>query len=467
MKQLFGLECKKILRSTTYWFYVLVLVITFLLNYGNIAEKLIKNADDSTSLFYIDPKDEYATKEKNLDDASQQQEMMVSVTKRLLSCYRNNLYEYYPFGYVKEKVLSKKEQSKILQYLKEITGMREEIIKGSEVAQSDEINVSGGGAYVLEPNKGTMNESGQFIADPEDWEYIEDSTVSDSTSKDTKANKEFSIKISFERFKEIMEEVNEMIGKNSYFSWPMLNLYYGQNDMEDTPITDSQHDEFFNKDKITGAFARYYCDSISLAILWLPAFIVISVFLKDKRSSIQDLVYIRTITSFKIVLIRFFSSIFMMMIPILLLPIKSQISLLMYSKMTGYLIDLLAFPKYILGWILPTVLFVSALTLLMTIISENYIPLLITGLIWFIGRPSIEKISGGNYGIFDLIIRHNTLKGYSRVVQNIDILVVNRILLVVSTIVLVIFSVYIYQIKRKGGMKFGIKKLVHDNKRKF
>lgn len=467
MKQLIGIECKKILRSATYWIYVLVLVTTFLLNYGNIEEKQIKNANDSTSLFYVDPNNEYAAEVKDLDDESQQQEMMVSVTKRLISCYRDNSYEYYPFGYVKEKTLSENEQNKVLQYLKEITGMDEETIKGDEETQSDEINVSGGGAYVMGPNKGSMNENGQFIAEPEDWEYVEDPTISGSASEDEKAYEELSIKISYERFKKIMRDVNEMIGKNSYFSWSLINLYYGQNDMENTPITANQHDEFFNKDKITGAFARYYCDSISLAILWLPAFVVVSVFLKDKRSKIQDLVYTHTITSSKIVLIRFFSSIFMMMLPILLLPIKSQISLVMYAKANGYAIDLLAFPKYIVGWILPTVLFIAAVTLLLTMISENYISLLITGVIWFLGRPSIEKISGGNYGIFDLVIRHNTLKGYSRVVQNMDILVVNRVLLLICAIALVMLSVYVYQIKRKGGMTFGIKKLVHDSEREL
>ena len=77
------------------------------------------------------------------------------------------------------------------------------------------------------------------------------------------------VQVSFERFKEIMAEVNGLIGRNSYFSWTMLTLYYFGNDMEDTPITERQHLEFYEGDQVTGAFARYYCDSISLVVLFL------------------------------------------------------------------------------------------------------------------------------------------------------------------------------------------------------
>ena len=207
-----------------------------------------------------------------------------------------------------------------------------------------------------------------------------------------------------------MDSVNKMIGKNSYFSWTMLNLYYGESDMADDPITLTQHNEFYYKDKITGAFARYYCDSISLALLWLPAFVVVGIMIKDKRHKIQDLIYTRSLSGHKLILARYFACIVLMMIPVLLLPLKSFFDLMLYAKSAGFQIDMLAFPKYILGWILPTILFVSSLTLLLTILAENYIAILIVGIMWLLGRPSVGKLNGGNYELFDLVIRHNTLK---------------------------------------------------------
>ena len=72
------------------------------------------------------------------------------------------------------------------------------------------------------------------------------------------------IQVTFERFNEIMNHVNALIGRNSYFSQTMLTMYYCENDMQNNPITELQHKEFYEKDHVTGAFARYFCDSISL-----------------------------------------------------------------------------------------------------------------------------------------------------------------------------------------------------------
>lgn len=102
------------------------------------------------------------------------------------------------------------------------------------------------------------------------------------------------------------------------------------------------------------------------------------------------------------------------MLPVLILPIKSLFVLMRYCSGIGASADALAFVKYSLVWLLPTVLLVMAISLLVTALLENYTAILLTGVIWLAGRPSVDKIADGNYDLFDLIIRHNTLKGYGR-----------------------------------------------------
>ncbi len=121
-----------------------------------------------------------------------------------------------------------------------------------------------------------------------------------------------------------MEQVSRLIGRNSCFSRDMLKIYYFCNDMEDTPITERQHREFYEGDRVTGAFARYYCDSISLVMLFLPAFVIVDVMLRDKRRKMQGLTYPRTISSAKAIGTRYAAAVCMTMLPILILPIKSQ-----------------------------------------------------------------------------------------------------------------------------------------------
>lgn len=463
MKHLFFMECGKITRSILYWLYLAALVITVIQNYETTVESELHRTDDPASVFYIAENGVYADRAGQWSEDDEQM-MMVEVTNRLIENYRSNSYEYYPFGYVKRKTLSRKEQAVILLYLKELTGLEESSMIGTEESRdSEEIPISGD-AYVLHPGQGGTFENGQFIAKPEDWEYVENHSGMSRSKEESGSG--FEVQVTFERFKEIMEHVNHLIGRNSYFSWTMLSMYYFPNDLQDNPITEQQHREFYEKDHVTGAFARYYCDSISLIVLCLPAFVIIDLLLKDKRHRMNPLIYPRTESSAKIIAVRFGAVSGMVMLPVFILPLKSLLTLVFYCRNIGIPINIFAFAAYIFAWIFPTVLLVVSVALFVTVLTENYSAVLITGLIWLFLRPSVDKLAGGNYGLFDLIIRHNTLKGYGRMMENIHMLILNRVLVSVMALLLVGFAVIVYDAKRKGGIMFESRKLFHDHNRK-
>lgn len=469
MMRLFGMECKKIVKSVLYWVLVLALLAVSLYQYDPAVESELRRTNDPASVFYTATDGSYAEERNTVPDEAMERTMMIGATKLLMYHYRDNCYQYYPFGYVKEKTMSAKEQAVILQYLMELTGLSEQELAGTKEGAGDtnigDTPISGGGAFVLEPGKGSTNENGQFIIRPNEWQYV----PSDGTSSETpsQSSGSFEIQVSFERFKEIMEEVNRMIGRNSYFSWTMLKLYYFGNDMEEAPITERQHREFYEGDRVTGAFARYYCDSISISVLFLPAFVIVDLMLRDKRRKMQGLTYPRTISSAKLICTRYVAAVCMTMLPILILPVKSLVVLMRYCGSIGVQADALAFVKYTLAWILPTVLLIMAIGLVVTALLENYTAILLAGLIWLIGKPTIDKLEGGNYGLFDLIIRHNTLKGYGRMMENIQMLALNRITISVIVLALVGLAVLVYSKKRKGGLTFGRQKSAHHHKFKL
>ena len=181
---------------------------------------------------------------------------------------------------------------------------------------------------------GGKNESGEFVIEPGDWKYTENND--DIAGVSQNPERDFD-KVTFERFRESMGEVDAMIGRNSYFSQEILAPYYGGNDMEENPVTERQHREFYEGDHVTGAFARYYCDSISLVVLGL---------------------------------------------------FKSLAALVRFCRETGAQPDVFAFAKYVLLWILPTVLLFIAIGLFLTVLTENYSGVLIAGLLWLAGRLS-------------------------------------------------------------------------------
>ncbi|WP_322174966.1 hypothetical protein [Acutalibacter caecimuris] len=468
MMRLFGMECKKIAGSILYWVLVLALMAVSIFQYEPSVESELRRVNDPSSVFYT--ADSYAP-ERGAPDEAMEQNMMTEATKLLMYNYRDNSYLYYPFGYVKEKTMSTEEQAAILQYLMELTGLSEQAINGTADETADEtdstsdtgdIPISGGGAFVFKPGEGSMNENGQFVIGADEGQY-----VPGDEAVPTQSGNGFEIQVSFERFKEIMEKVNKMIGPGSYFSWPMLKLYYFGNDMEEAPISERQHKEFYEGDKVTGAFARYYCDSISISVLFLPAFVIVDLMLRDKRRNMRGLIYPRTISSAKLICTRYAAAVCITMLPILILPVKSLVVLMRYCGSIGVQGDVLAFVKYTLAWILPTVMLVMAVSLLVTVLLENYVGILVSGTIWLVGNPTIDKLEGGNYGLCDLIIRHNTLRGYGRVMENIQMLALNRITISVIALALVGLAVLVYSRKRKGGLTLGGKKSTHNHRFKF
>ncbi len=471
MMRLFGMECKKIAKSILYWVLVLALLAVSLYQYDPSVESELRRTNDPASVFYTAADGNYAEERNTVPDTAMEHAMMIGATKLLMYNYRDNCYQYYPFGYVKEKTMSAKEQAVILQYLMELTGLNEQELAGTKdgAGDTDDTNIGDvpitGGAFVLEPGKGSTNENGQFVIRPDEWQYVPSDGASSETPSQSSGS--FEIQVSFERFKEIMEEVNHMIGRNSYFSWTMLKLYYFGNDMEEAPITERQHREFYEGDRVIGAFARYYCDSISLRVLFLPAFVIVDLMLRDKRRKMQGLTYPRTISSAKLICTRYAAAVCMTMLPILILPVKSLVVLMRYCGSIGVQADVLAFIKYIFAWILPTVLLIMAISLAVTALLENYTAILLAGLIWLVGNPTVDKLNGGNYGLFDLIIRHNTLKGYGRMMENIQMLALNRITISVIALALVGLAVLVYSKKRKGGLTFGRQKSAHHHKFKL
>nr|WP_289766428.1 hypothetical protein [uncultured Acetatifactor sp.] len=407
MMRLFLMECGKTARGILYWLFVLVLFFAGVRPLDETVESELRQKDAPSSVFYTAADGVYARDSGGLTDREIQENMMAGAVARLLESYQKNAYEYYPFGYVKTKTLSEEGQRVILSYLEELTGMGEEAINGAaEESGEEEFRISGGGAYVLEPGQGSMEENGQYVIEPGDWKYTENSA-------------------------EIAEA------------------------------------EFYEDDHVTGAFARYYCDSISLVVLGLPALVMVELMMKDKNRRMQALVYPRTVLGARLVCTRFAAAVCMVMLPVLIFPARSLVMLVRFCKETGIQPDVFAFVKYALSWILPTVMLVMAMGLFLTILTENYSGILFTGLLWLAGRPSIGKIAGGNYGLFDLVIRHNTLKGYGRMTENLPMLALNRAVISGMALLFVALAIIVYETRRKGVGIFENRKFFNGFKVKY
>ena len=62
-----------------------------------------------------------------------------------------------------------------------------------------------------------------------------------------------------------------------------------------------------------------FCDYIGIILSILPVFIAVAVCLKDRRAKMNDLIYARKISSFKLILSRYFAIIIAVMLPTVIL----------------------------------------------------------------------------------------------------------------------------------------------------
>lgn len=170
--------------------------------------------------------------------------------------------------------------------------------------------------------------------------------------------------------------------------------------------------------------------------------------LKDRLDNMTELLYIRRVSSLKLVLTRYLASITMVLIPVILLSFESLVPLISFGSEHGISIDYFAYIKYILWWLLPTIMIVSAIGVFSTLLTDSPIAALLQFLWWIIDKGA-TGLSGDTKNT-TLMIRHNTLRGYELIKDNFHVICVNRLLMAGISILLVILSVWILQQKRKG-----------------
>lgn len=365
------------------------------------------------------------------------EEIMTGVTRNLLREYKDNVYATYPLGNYKAVVLDSKEQANVLEILCEITGLTEEQL--NNLPQGYFPDVTGA---IISFNSAEVDEDGTLhMSSGED-------NKANGSSKETDKTKKFISQVTYERFKELMREMETIIGEEgSQYGAEMMITYFGMSEMSYEESC-AEYDQTIQSDKVTGSFARLFCDYMGLSLGLYPIFIIVYMWLRDRLNNMSELLYIRRASSFKLVVTRYLSDITMVLIPVILLSFESLLPLMSFGSEHGISIDLFAYIKYILWWLLPTVIIVSVTGTFFTLLTDSPIAVLLQFLWWIIDK-GVTGLSGDTK-ITTLMIRHNTLRGYELIQDNFYCICMNRLLMGGIGILLVIMSVWILQQKRRG-----------------
>ena len=403
---LFFKECKKILFSLTFLIYIIAVSgFYFTQFYPDAKEKIsppIKNSDD------------YGTIVKEIPEI-----LMPSAIEGLVTEYMRGYYTAYPIGFYKKVNLSEKKSAQIAEIITEITGISEKELSEFEFNENSMI--------INQPD-----ENGEFTPIYQAPE-IPEINISDT--------------MTYERFRELMRKADKIIGGGSDYSDDNIVESFSR-----VPKTYEDALEDYNviieKDKITGAFARLFCDYMGIIVSILPVFVAVSLVNSDKKSCIKQLIYSRKISSIKLIFTRFLAIITMLAVPVILLALLATFSIQkIYSENS---IDFFAIPKMSICWLIPNILFSVASGIFLTEISSPLIAIFLQGTIW-IGSVMSNTNLTGNIDKFTLICRHNSIYDRNYFLEDLSKFTFNKIFYTIISIAIIIFTIWIYSEKRKGG----------------
>lgn len=411
---LFFKESKKILLSLTFVFYIITVFAMYFTQFHADCDKSIIPPDKTIS--------EYGYIVKETPEI-----LMPSATQNLVMEYLSDTYTAYPIGFYKEVKLNDNKKNKMAEIITEITGITKEQLDNFQDFDEGGLEFSG-----------QPDENGNMTA-----EYSEPSIPEINISES----------LTYQHFRELMRQADKIIGGGS--------MYSDNNILENFSLVPKTYEEaleeynsIITKDKITGAYARLFCDYMGIILAIMPVFVSVSLFSMDKRANISQLIYSRKISSSKLILTRYFSLIAVLIIPLIITIIVASAKVsAVYSDME---IDMLAIPKLSAVWLIPNIMFSVAVGMLLTEAVSPLASILVQGILWV---SSIMSASGltGNIGLFTLVCRHNSLYNANLFEQSLSSFIFNRIFYTLISIAMIILAILVYERKRKGGFN-GFKK---------
>lgn len=416
---LFFKECRKVLFSLTFLIYIIALVGFYYTQFSSDSDEKISPP--------VQGLEDYGTVAKEVPEI-----LMPKAADGLVIEYLRGYYVAYPIGFYKEVKLSEKKSKQMAEIITEITGISKQEL--DSFSDFDE------GGAVMQPDG-----NGGYIP------VIKEATLPEINIPNT---------MTYEHFRELMRKADKIIGGGSQYSDDNIvdNFSRVPRTYEDAL---ADYNAIIEEDKITGAYARLFCDYMGIIVSVLPVFAAASLVNADRKSRMEQLIYSREISSAKLVFMRFFALVTMLAIPVIVLAFIAAFSVVKLYPENN--MDFFAIPKMSFCWLMPNILFSAALGMVLTEILSQLMAVFVQGVLWVASVMGSTELTG-DIGKFTLVCRHNSLYDRNAFMENFNEFLFNRIFYTVLAIAIMVLTMWIYSEKRKGGFYVGRKNFTRKSK---
>lgn len=402
---MFFKECKKAVFSITFLLYVFVVFAMYTSQF-----------DSDTS--EPEPAPSASSGEYGYTDRLIPETLMPNAIDGLVGEYMSGGFTTYPMGFYKRVTLTEKKKTALVEIITELTGLTPEELDGFN-------------DYVPEGFSYVPDENGDLILGYHE-QVIPEITVPES--------------LTYERFRELMNEADKIIGGGSYYGEKGISRYYSRVPKTyEEALADYNH--IIYDEKVTGAYARLFCDYAGIDLAVMPVFVAAALVSLDRKSRMSDLIYSRKISSLRLVFTRFAALVTVMLIPAAVTVVMANISV--SSRYPELTVDLLAIPKLAAVWLIPNVLLAAAMGMFVTELSSPILAVFIQGAWWMKSVMSADGLTG-EIAPFTLVCRHNSLYKYEAFENTLPQFIFNRTFFTVLSLVLVALTAVVYELKRRG-----------------
>lgn len=200
----------------------------------------------------------------------------------------------------------------------------------------------------------------------------------------------------------------------------------------------SKYETMIYEDKVSGAYARLFCDYMGIAAGIWPAIIawaVTSGGLWRKKSVRPD--YSLYYSDSGNLWIRFSSISTLSYLPIAVLAVIATAELSAGVRPLGLSVDYFAFLGYSFVWLLPTVMFAAAVGLFFTHLTKKPIGIFIQFIIWLwsVMPWSDSGLVSVKYGA-NLFLRHSVVGEYETYAASMGEILINRAVYTIAALIL-------------------------------
>lgn len=252
-----------------------------------------------------------------------------------------------------------------------------------------------------------------------------------------------------EKLEKQLDKIDAIIGGASFYAKDRYWAYFGNKGMN---YDEAMADYLLMKDNgYDVAFARYFSDYAGIFILIFSWIIGLYFCNKDRRYGIASTLYVKQISSAKLIFARVLAMSLTLLFIILFIFTYYEVSLIMLHELK--LLNPLKAYVLVILWILPIIFFVVSLSTFLTIATNSI-------LIGFLGpifsmvylMSSSENIFYNiNYG---LLLRYNTVGNEAYFLSKLDTFFVGRAIWMAISFLIIIFTIFIYERRRRGYNAF-------------